>query len=69
MLTTDDEVYSGMHCQVSYSFYFWNNKYGKGLTVKVNGVLKVKDDERFGGGPSVAEMFGDPEDSDAEGEE
>jgi len=66
VLTRDDEIYSGMHCRVSYSFYFYNNKWGKGLTCKVNGVLKTKDDERFGGGPSVAEMFGEPGDTDSE---
>ncbi len=59
MLVTDDEVYSGMYCRVSYGFYLWNNEFGKGLTIKVFGVLKDKDGERFGGGPSVGDMFGD----------
>jgi hypothetical protein len=63
---TETEVYSGCYCNVSVSVYAYdvvsdNGGKVKGVTIGLNGVQKVRDGERIGGGqPSPEDMFGAP---------
>lgn len=45
----ENEIYSGAWYHVSVRPYAWKNEFGKGVSISLNGVLKVQDDEQFGG--------------------
>lgn len=55
----DSEIYSGAWYHASVSVYAWNNKFGKGVSVSLSGVLKVDDDEKFGGSSFSEDEFSD----------
>lgn len=44
----ESEIYSGAWYHASVKVFAWSNKFGKGVSVSLQGVLKVKDDEAFG---------------------
>ncbi len=54
-LTTEDEAYSGAWYVATLNPYAWNNEFGKGVSIDLQLVLKVKDDEQIGANQ------GDPE--------
>lgn len=59
-LYTNEEVYSGAWYRVSISVWAWSHKTGgKGVSINLHNAMKVKDDERFGGGTTAAQDFGD----------
>lgn len=45
----DGEIYSGAWYHASVVPYAWSNSFGKGISISLNGVLKVDDGEKFGG--------------------
>jgi hypothetical protein len=45
----ESEIYSGAWYHASLRPYAWKNEFGKGVSISLNGVLKVQDDEQFGG--------------------
>lgn len=44
----ESEIYSGAYYHASVRAYAWDNKFGKGVSVSLEGVLKVEDGEKFG---------------------
>lgn len=59
-LETEDELYSGAWYRVKISLWGWTNKKGgKGVSVSLESVLKIKDDKKFGGGSNAKEDFAD----------
>ncbi len=48
-INDESEIYSGAWYHASVRPYAWENKYGKGVSVSLEGVLKIRDDEAFGG--------------------
>ena len=49
-LFSEDDLYSGAWYRASLSTWAWTNpKFGKGVSINLDNVLKVKDDEAFGG--------------------
>ena len=53
------EIYSGCYCKVNLNAYARTRTDNKGISLGLNGVQKIKDGERIGGGggPSVDDMF------------
>lgn len=50
-LTSDEDIYSGMYVRANINLYAYNfNNTKKGITAGLNGVQKLRDGERFGGG-------------------
>lgn len=45
----ESEIYSGAWYHASIRPYAWKNEFGKGVSISLNGILKVQDDEQFGG--------------------
>lgn len=64
ILTSEDEVYSGMYAKVSVNFFAYDNV-GKGISCSLQNVLKVRDGERLGGGKK--DIFADFSDDDFDG--
>lgn len=59
-IDNDEKIYGGVVANVNVNIYAYN-RVGSGIAVGLNGVQKVKDGERLGGGrPSVTDMFGAP---------
>lgn len=59
-LESEDELYSGAHYRVKVSVWAWDSKKGgKGVSVSLETGVKVKDDDKFGGGGNAAEDFAD----------
>lgn len=57
-LLSEDELYSGAWYRVSVSAWAWSHATGgKGVSVNLESVLKVKDDARIGGGSNPDEDF------------
>ncbi len=53
-----NEIYSGAWYRISVSVYIWDHSTGgKGYSVGLQNVQKMKDDEKFGGGVSAADDF------------
>ncbi|UOF83008.1 hypothetical protein [Caudoviricetes sp.] len=53
-----DELYSGAWYRASIGAYAWKHESGgKGVSVDLKNVLKVKDDTRFGGGGNAKDDF------------
>lgn len=57
-ITDTESVYSGMWAMVSVSFYPYDTN-GRGVACALNNVMKIRDDEPFGGGTTAASDFGD----------
>ena len=61
---TSTEVYSGCFCNVGVNVFAYDIQTGqggrtRGVTIGLNGVQKVRDGERIGGGrPSAEDIFG-----------
>ena len=59
-LETEEELYSGAWYKVKLSAWAWSNpKGGKGVSLNLESVLKIKDDQRFGGGSKATDDFAD----------
>lgn len=59
-LDLEEEVYSGAWYKAKISAWGWDNpKSGKGVSLSLESVLKVKDDKKFGGGSKAADDFAD----------
>jgi len=63
---SEREIYSGAWYYASVSVYAWSNpKGGKGVSVSLSGILKVADDDAFGGSRFTENEFDEvPEDGD-----
>jgi hypothetical protein len=59
-LETEDEAYSGAWYRAKISAWAWDHKVGgKGVSLNLETVIKIKDDEEFGGGGNAADDFAD----------
>lgn len=59
-LLTENEVYSGAWYKVMLSVWAWTSKKGgKGVSINVHSAVKLKDDDKFGGGSKAADDFAD----------
>lgn len=57
-LLTDDQLYSGAWYRAMVSCYGWDHKTGgKGVSVTLESIIKVKEDARFGGGANARDDF------------
>lgn len=56
-----EEIYSGVYAHVSINFYAYNTSGSKGIAGGLNNVLTLRKGDRFGGGISAEEAFGDIE--------
>lgn len=68
-LITEEDLYSGAWYRANISPWGWANvKGGKGVSIGLDSVMKVKDDTRFGGGSDAKDDFKDhiSEDEDEE---
>ncbi len=66
-LFSDDELYSGAWYMASLNVWAWaGKKFGKGVSVSLNNVLKDHDDDQFAGGASAEKDFESHINSDAE---
>lgn len=54
-----DEFYSGCYGRASITFYAFNAAGNKGIACGLNNLQKLEDGERFDGGSSAEEDFGD----------
>lgn len=54
-----DEIYSGAWYVCGANAGGWTHSTGKGVSLYLNNVLKIKDDAAFGGGPSPDDDFSD----------
>lgn len=52
----ESEIYSGAWYHASIRPYAYKNEFGKGVSISLNGVLKVEDDEQFGGSFNEADF-------------
>lgn len=64
-ITDEEEIYSGVYVNISVEFYIYNNQ-SAGVGCALGNIQKVKDGQRFSGGPSAEEEFDveEPEDDD-----
>jgi len=53
------DIYSGAWYHASITPYAWNNKFGKGVSIGLAGVLKIADDEPFSAGAFTQSDFDD----------
>jgi hypothetical protein len=59
-LLTTDELYSGAWYKIQVSTWAWENKKGgRGVSINLEAVIKMKDDKRIGGGVKAADAFKD----------
>ncbi len=56
-LNDETEVYSGAWYRCTIDVWAWSNKWGKGVSVNLNNVQKVKDDEPFTGRQQATDDF------------
>lgn len=69
-ITDESAVYGGMHVKVMVHAFTWEFMGKKGVSFGLGHVLKVKDDESFGGsGVRAEEAFADDEGEDFGGDE
>lgn len=60
ILTTEQQLYSGAWYRAKVSCYAWfNKKSGKGVSVSLENVIKVKDDDAFTGRSKAEDDFAD----------
>lgn len=55
----ESEIYSGAWYHASIKPYAWAGDFGKGVSISLNGVLKVEDGDRFGGSDFSEDDFDD----------
>lgn len=55
----EEEVYPGMWCYLNVTAFPYDAKGNRGIGWALNNVMKFKDDDRFGGGISASQAFGD----------
>jgi hypothetical protein len=58
-ITDEEEIYSGVWCYVSVTFYSYDVSGNRGIACGLNNLKKFKDDEKFGGRVSAESDFGD----------
>lgn len=58
-ILNSDEIYSGMIIRAAVNFYAFEKAGNRGIACGLNHVMKVKDGDRLGGGPSIEEAFSD----------
>lgn len=58
-LETEDEAYSGAWYRAKISAWAWEHKTGKGVSINLETVIKIRDDDKFGGGGNAADDFAD----------
>lgn len=69
-LISEDELYSGAFYRASVSAWAWKHATGgKGVSVNLDNVMKIKDGDRFGGGSSAEADFEEYIDSDGSDED
>jgi hypothetical protein len=66
-VTDPNEIYGGCYCDVGVNVYSYEVT-DKGITIGLNGVMKVEDADRIGGGgsSSATDIFGTPAPMDSE---
>ena len=70
VLLDEEEVYSGMWCRATIAAWAWDNPTGgKGVSIDLHNLIKMKDDEKLGGGAAPAtsdfeDLISDDEDDD-----
>lgn len=60
----EEEIYSGVWCYFSISFYGYSVSGNNGIACGLNNLMKFKDDEHLGGRASASSDFSDFEDVD-----
>lgn len=65
-ITDEEEIYSGVWCYVSLSFFPYCVNGNSGVAAALNNLKKFKDDERLGGGASAEADFSGIDDEDDE---
>ncbi len=66
VLQSTEEIYSGAWYKAKLSCYAWiNKKGGNGVSINIESAIKIKDDEKFGGGSSAADDFAEDIDPNA----
>lgn len=63
-ITDEEEIYSGVWCYVSVTFYGYDVNGSRGIACGLNNLKKFKDGERLGGRVSAESDFGDIDDED-----
>lgn len=63
-ITDEEEIYSGVWCYVSVTFYGYDVSGNRGVACGLNNIRKFKDDEHLGGRVSAESDFGDIEDDE-----
>lgn len=63
-ITDEEEIYSGVWCYVSVTFYGYDVSGNRGIACGLNNLRKFKDDEKFGGRVSAESDFADLDDED-----
>ena len=58
-ITDEEEIYSGVWCYVSVSFFGYDANGNRGIACGLNHLMKFKDDYKLGGRESVESDFGD----------
>jgi hypothetical protein len=54
-----EALYSGAWYYASFQPFFWNNSFGKGVSLSLCNVMKAKDDEKITSRPSAEDDFKD----------
>lgn len=60
----EEEIYSGVWCYFSITFFGFSAKGNKGIACGLNNLMKFKDDDRLGGRASASSDFSDFDDVD-----
>ena len=63
-ITDEEEIYSGVWCYVSVTFYGYDVSGNRGVACGLNNIRKFKDDEHLGGRVSAESDFADIDDDD-----
>ena len=63
-IADEEEIYSGVWCYVSVTFYGYDVSGNRGVACGLNNIRKFKDDEHLGGRVSAESDFGDIEDDE-----
>ena len=63
-ITDEEEIYSGVWCYVSVTFYGYDVSGNRGIACGLNNLKKFKDGDKFGGRVSAESDFGDLDDLD-----
>ena len=63
-ITDEEEIYSGVWCYVSVTFYGYDVSGNRGVACGLNNIRKFKDDEHLGGRTSAENDFGDIDDDE-----